>query len=171
MEGSIFIDEEHYVDAFDALTHTYTTASTLEQGASFDSVRFTFGFDTIKNQNGLFVNAPESNMAWPPAMGKGFHYMKLEGKFDSSGTIKNYNTHTGESMGNPYYVLVTLPSSNFTVGATGVEVHINMDINKWYDNPVYDYNTYGMMIMGNQTAQQQIMQNGENVFSIDHIHL
>lgn len=169
--GNIFIDETHYVDAFDPTTLTYTTSTTLEQASSYDSIRFIFGLDTVKNQDGLFVNPPESNMAWPPAMGKGFHYMKMEGKYDSSGTILNYNTHTGESMGNPYYVTVTLPSSSFTVGANSVEAHINMDINKWYDNPVYNFNTFGMMIMGNQTAQQQLMQNGENVFSLEHFHL
>ena len=29
-------------------------------------------------------------MEWPPALGEGYHYMKLEGKFDSTDLVKNY---------------------------------------------------------------------------------
>lgn len=48
----------------------------------------------------------------PVPMGGGYHYMKLEGRHDSSGTTKNYQAHMGPTMGNDYHVSVTLPWGN-----------------------------------------------------------
>ena len=162
---SVLIDEEHYVDAFNANTFSFTASSKVV--GSFTGVSFVFGLDTNKNVDGRYPNAPENNMEWPAAMGEGYHYMKLEGKFlDTAGMVMNYNTHTGATMGVAHHVNVVLPDTDFSVGDNAVTLDLNMNINNWYVNPnLYDFNDYGMMIMGNQDAQYAIEGNGHNVFT------
>ena len=102
----------------------------------------------------------------PAAMGTGYHYMKLEGKFDSAGVIKNYQAHTGPSMGNQYFVEVVLTQDPFSCNCTTVDIRIDMDINKWWQNPnTLDLNNMSM-VMGNQEMQQKLKENGSDVFSL-----
>ena len=166
-DGSfILIDDEHYVDATDPSTLVYSPEDSIPNG-EYSHISFTFGLNDTKNVDGYFTNAPEINMQWPPAMGQGFHYLKLEGKFDSVGVVKNYNTHTGPSMNNPFFIDVTLPASSFTADGKDMSIDLMMNINKWYSNPnMYDFNTFGQAIMGNQTAQKQLQENGADVFSV-----
>ena len=167
--SAVMIDEEHYVDARDQSTTSWTLDEDIEAG-DYDHIMFTFGFDSAKNKIGLFNNPPEITMEWPVPLGPGYHYMKMEGKYDSSGVIKNYNTHTGQSNGNPYFVTVTLPASDFVVSDKDLEVNIVMNIENWYQNPnLYDFNTFGSAMMANETAQQLLMENGADVFTLTSI--
>lgn len=163
--GQLLFDDEHYVDARDNSTLTYSPSQEVPN-AAYSSITFTFGLDSIKNITGTYVNPPESNMEWPVPMGGGYHYMKLEGKHDSSGVIKNYQAHSGPLMGMPYYVSVSLPSSSFTANGTDLIVDIKMDINKWFSTPnTLDLNIIAS-IMGNAAIQQQLQQNGADVFTV-----
>ncbi len=156
----------HFVDVSDSATFSGISLSQLANG-SFDKLSFIFGLDTVKNVTGYFVNPPESTMAWPTPMGGGYHYMQLEGKYDSASVTKNYNTHTGPTMGNPYHFYVSLPSSSFTASGSTLNVNLTMNISNWYKTPnTYDFNTFGDRIMANPTAQTQLQQNGSDVFSV-----
>jgi len=167
--GTVKIDEAHYIDVREASTLTFSPTMDVPNG-DYTQISFVFGLDTVKNITNAYLNPPQSDMAWPVPMGGGYHYMKLEGKYDAAGTPTNYNTHTGGLMGNPYHVDVTLPSSTFTANGTNLTATINMDINNWYQNPnTYDFSVYGSAIMGNMAAQTAIKQNGANVFTLSSI--
>ncbi|MCF6342879.1 MAG: hypothetical protein L3J31_08760 [Bacteroidales bacterium] len=162
--STVLIDDEHYVDARDASTLTYTPQVKIPLG-NYTGLSFTFGLDTLKNITGRFPNPPENNMEWPLAMGPGYHYMKLEGKFDSTGIVKNYQAHTGQSMGNPYYFTVSLPGVGFSCDCSSVNIDIFMDINKWWESPnTFDLNNMSA-VMGNQEVQQKLKENGNDVFT------
>lgn len=162
--SSILIDDVHYVDARDVSTITYNPSIKIPVN-NYTSVSFIFGLDTLKNISGSFPNPPESNMEWPPAMGPGYHYMKLEGKIDSVGTTKNYQAHSGQSMGNPYFINITLTDAAFSCSCETVSIDLFMDINKWWENPnTFDLNNM-TMVMGNQLIQQKIKENGHDVFT------
>ena len=166
---SVYLDVVHYVDAENASTTLLEYTQSIEN-TSYTGVAFIFGLDDSKNTTGAFVNPPESLMEWPVPMGGGYHYMKLEGKYDSMGTTENYNVHTGKSMGNPYFFRVDLPQS-FTVTDHDVHIELKMEINNWFQNPaLFDFDVYGDAIMGNQTAQQIIRDNGIDVFSLGAIY-
>ena len=165
---SVYIDVEHYVDAEIPSTTILKFNQSIEN-TTYTGVAFIFGLDEVKNITGAFVNPPESLMEWPVPMGGGYHYMKMEGKYDSLGVIKNYNTHTGMSMGIPYHFQVYLPQS-FTVTKNQVSIDLKMELNNWYQNPtLYDFDVYGDAIMGNAAAQQAIHDNGTDVFSLGNI--
>ncbi|MCB2221129.1 MAG: hypothetical protein KQI35_12095 [Bacteroidetes bacterium] len=165
--SSVLIDEEHYVDGTDYNTLLFTPETKVPEG-EYSSISFIFGLNEEKNITGAYPNPPESNMEWPVPMGGGYHYMKLEGKLDSAGTIKNYQAHTGATMGTPYYIEVELPSSSFTA-ADGKIITIGMDINKWWSTPnTLDLNDVSS-IMGNPAMQQNLHENGADVFYLESI--
>lgn len=167
--NSLIIDAAHYVDIEDASTLTFSPTDEIPNGV-YDSITLTFGLDTIKGADGSFVNAPESNMAWPAPMGGGYHYMKLEGQYDSAGVTNNFNAHFGPAMGMPHFVKVTLPASNFIAHGDNLNVNVVMDINKWFTSPMmYDFDVYTGMVMMNMSAQMALKANGADVFTVTSI--
>ncbi len=134
----------------------------------YSSLDFIFGLDDEDNVTGLFVNPPESNMEWPVPMGGGYHYMKLEGKFDSVSIVKNYQAHTGRLMATPHFIDINLDLGNsFSIGG-GDEINLllTMDINNWWQLPNnLDLNIMSS-VMGNPSIQQKLMENGADVYSI-----
>ena len=163
---SIFIDDEFYVDGRDASTLTFIPETKLPPG-DYTSISFIFGLSNKKNIDGAFPDAPENAMEWPAPLGGGYHYMKLEGKVDSSSVINNFQAHTGPTYGNLNYVNVTLPESAFTVNSENIFLNIVMDINKWWANPnTLDLNEM-TMVMGNQEMQEKLKANGQTVFTVE----
>jgi hypothetical protein len=166
-DGSkVKLDEEHYVDGRENSTLTYTPSSKIPPG-EYTSISFVFGIDSSKNVTGRFPNPPESNMEWPIPMGGGYHYMKFEGKFNENDTIKNFQCHTGPTMGNPNFIEVALSNSGFTTSGNNLNINLQIDLNKWFEYPhELDLNDV-TGIMGNQQMQLLLKANGPYVFSID----
>lgn len=165
----VLIDEEHYIDGLDENTQTFLPATKIPEG-EYTSISFIFGLNEEKNINGRYPNAPESNMEWPLAMGPGYHYMKLEGKTDSSGVINNFQAHTGATMGNQNFIEVSLPASGFSATESSMTITIKMNINEWWVNPnTFDLNMM-TMVMGNQQVQQKLHDNGVDVFNLKSIN-
>lgn len=165
--GTLLFNEDHYVDASDTATFTFIPSVKAPPG-NYSRISFIFGLDSLKNVTGRFPDPPENKMEWPAAIGGGYHYMKLEGKFDSAGIIKNYQCHTGQSMGVPYFIDISLQVT-FSVNGHGVTVRIIMDINEWWKNPsTLDLNNITEIMM-NPTYQKYIQENGTDVFSIGSI--
>jgi hypothetical protein len=159
----IYIDVEHYVDAMDKNTLMFDPAVAIPRG-EYRSVSFVFGLTNEKNINGVFPNPPENNMEWPIPLGGGYHYMKLEGKIDNAGEIKNFQAHTGPTNGNDNSIAITLPNSGFSLDDKELKLNIVMDINNWWVNPnLLDLNMMSM-VMGNQEMQKKLHDNGMDVF-------
>lgn len=162
------INEEHYVDAADESTLTFNPASKVPV-TNYSAIAFIFGLSDEKNISNRYPDPPENSMEWPPPMGGGYHYMKLEGKLSDSTTIHNYQCHTGPTMGSSNFIYVTLPASSFTASGSKMIFNINMDINKWFDSPnTLDLNDV-TSIMGNQEMQLKLQANGANVFTLESI--
>ena len=158
-----------YINAEDPSTLSYTSIE-IPTG-TYQSVGITFGIDSNMNVSDTLTTVEEVSMAWPDGnQGGGYHYMKLEGTYDSLGidsVSKNYNIHTGGIMGNPHDFNVTFNNSAFTINEDGLSFEIVMDINEWFTSPHdYDFADYGHMIMMDTTAQMQLKANGSSVFSI-----
>ncbi|MDB4286189.1 hypothetical protein N9933_02700 [bacterium] len=166
--SGLTFDDVHYRDAKEASTRQ------LELGdipnGEYTSISFTFGLDETANVDaGLENTQTNINMEWPIPGDQGYHYMKFEGKYDSlnTATIKNFNIHTGATMGNQNFVTVTVPASDISVDGENWTISVVMDLNEWLQNPTtFDFETYGPMIMMNQAAQEVVQANGQTVFSI-----
>ncbi len=158
-----------YIDLEDPSTLSMVLQD-VPQG-EYTGMSFIIGLDELTNVDGGLPNTLTNiNMEWPLPGDQGYHYMKLEGRYDSlgMGPVKNFNLHTGATGGNQNYVQVQLPFAN-SINVTGGTWNINlvMDLNEWLQNPhVYDFEAFGPMIMANQDAQQMLKENGADVFSV-----
>lgn len=156
-----------YIDAEDPSTFSISDKIEIPAGA-YEKISLTFGLDTSINKSNTLTSIEEIAMNWPDQMGGGYHYMKLEGSYDSLqlGVPKNYTVHTGASMGNPYHIDLEIPNSNFTINNNDVSIKIKMDVSDWFTDPNdYDFSSYPLMIMMNMQAQMALKANGSSVFT------
>lgn len=176
----------HYRDTDIPETRKWIIEDEVPSGL-VDSLVFTFGLDEETNQPGLFVNPPESNMFWPDELGGGYHYMKLNGKWETGLEWNPFNFHLGigqtyDTLGNVtgfvqnyFRVSVSLPvTSSYIIdieaGKT-TDLSLYMNIDSWFKTPhTWDFNQWGGMIMQNQQAMRTACENGYDVFSIGPFH-
>ncbi|MDD5569754.1 MAG: hypothetical protein PHD97_01205 [Bacteroidales bacterium] len=172
--------EIFYVDIDISSTLTWNVYDDIPAG-DYDSINFVFGITQEKNKSFMFVNPPESNMAWPEILGGGYHYMMLNGKWkDASLNIQNFRCHLGigkdTTGGNTTFIQnyfkVSIPNSSFSISKNQTkEIQIIMNVEKWFEGVyIFDWNYYGGDIMENQEAMNKIAQNGKNAFSLGYIH-
>lgn len=164
--STVSFDFAHYVDAKNQNTLSIDPTTKVPIG-NYNKISFVFGLNEERNISGAFPNPPENNMEWPIPMGGGYHYMKLEGKFDSVNLVKNYQAHTGRLMETPHFINIEMDDLELSVDGVESIIEIKMDINKWWENPnTLDLNTMSS-IMGNEAKQQTLEQNGSDVFSVN----
>lgn len=149
----------HFVNIIDSSTFIINIPNLPNK--TYTEISFTMGLDSLNNQTELFIN--ESffpSFAWPDFLGGGYHYMQLEGDFITP--FQGYATHTGPTNGNNYSFLV---ETNFEENILeNNRIVINMEINNWYAPNIINFTING--IMDDELAQNQLRNNGNNVFSI-----
>ena len=167
----VMLAETWYIDT--NIPETQTLRVSEVPTRCYRSLRFTFGMNDADNQSGVFSNPPESNMFWPDELGGGYHYMKLNGKFQNADSLlvplaihlgRGQNTNHTEFYDNSF--TVELPIDLDVYANRDYSVGIVMNINKWFRSPhVYDFNAFGSAIMQKQEAQQLLKENGADVFT------
>ena len=134
-------------------------------------ISFRLGFSSQNNVDNNYINSSNNfhlSMLWPNLNGTnlafqgGYHYMKLEGKYtDENSDVFFYNTHTGPINGDDFSILY----NQFLFEPTS-SISINMNINNWYNEPIYNMANFGNGIMDNLDAQNILFENGLDVFTI-----
>lgn len=175
-DGSVVSKEDvHYVDVDIASTLSWNLAAVPV--GDYTSLSFTFGLTDAQNQSYRFVNPPECDMSWPTVLGGGYHYMKINGKWEADdGQVKPFNLHTGRGqlydedgqvtqfVDNSFTVQL---NKSFSLQKNGNTLRLVMDINRWFDaRQLFDWNEWGGSIMQNQAAQEILKQNGPYVFEL-----
>mgnify|MGYP000051833755 CR=1 FL=1 len=173
-DGSSFtIDGYHFVDVEDPNTKTYTPATKVPNG-DYSSISFTFGFDTTANTPNAYPDLNTANWNWPAMLGDGYHFMQLEGKYDSSGTEKFFATHMGTakdmSSGTAVFEanhFVATPA-NSAISVNGdFSFDIQMNVEQWYEDTFeWDFNVWNAPIMPIYDAQKRLNENGHSVFTV-----
>lgn len=161
----------HYVDAALDSTLSWIPADELPCGA-YKSIEFCFGLAPELNYTGAYPSAPENNMSWPALLGGGYHYMKINGFWQSPDrTAKPFALHTGRTVTDgetaDHSFTVSLPLSQFAVSKESVaNLTIAMNINGWFNAPnLINLDETGGSIMQNQLIQEQLAENGSQVFT------
>ncbi len=174
-----------------------TTSFTLNDlpNGDYEQVAFVFGIREEENQSG---NLPSSrniaNMGWPPANGGGYHYMRMNGNYESDSTQGVFTTHLGHTKqwaldttisgvqdtavvtdetvkGFAFEVKLAGSAVELSNG-TNASMTITMDLNNWYQNPnTYSFPPSGKSgIMRKQRRQQTLMENGmQDVFRLTNL--
>ena len=155
------LDEVHFIDV--SIDSTLTLNIPQINYQNYTSISFTMGLDSIKNITNLFLNENFfPSFVWPQFLGGGYHYMQLEGDFNS--VFNGYTTHTGGTNGLNFSFNKIFQITEIT---EITEITINMEITNWYKNPeTFDLTTDG--IMGDINKQVILKANGiEDVFSVN----
>jgi methanobactin biosynthesis MbnP-like protein len=156
----------HYIDIRTPKTLELTIDKVIPYG-TYSGVSFVYGLVPDENQTGNLGIELDRLMEWPPNMGGGYHYMKLEGEYIHNGETNFFNFHAGGLDGEAYEIHVDLPDSGFEINSDRLEIGINMEISNWFQNPIaWDFAYWGAGIMGNADAQATVQKNGEDVFTI-----
>ncbi len=168
----------HFVDFALAGTRQWTIEDVPT--GHYVGIGFTYGLDEADNVSHRFPNPPESLMFWPEALGGGYHYMQINGKWLSAegAAFMPYGLHTGigqtwtDGVATAFhqnYVRLEFPDafSLFLTMDNRRTLTIDMDVMQWLTNPhQWDFAVQGGAIMQNQAAQQILKENAWNVFSI-----
>ena len=161
---NILLDEVHFVTISDPSTFNLDIQDL--NSANYTAISFTMGLDSLKNITDNYLN--ESffpSFSWPEFLGGGYHYMQLEGKFNTDTTF--YNTHTGGTNGLDFSFTKNFPIT-LNIENANTTVTINMEINNWYSNPnTITLTTDG--IMENANKQALLQANGiVDVFTVSY---
>ena len=172
-DGSSFqIEEYHFVDLADTSTLTFTP-STQIPGGCYSSISFTFGFDSTDN-SGIYPDLNTVNWNWPMMLGGGYHYMQLEGTYDSVGVDKFFATHMGTAR-NQNTTPTTFEDNSFIAQPANSAISVNADIDfditmnveQWYEDTFqWDFTVWNVPIMPIYDAQIRLNENGPTVFTI-----
>lgn len=168
----------HFIDF--ALTGTRQWTVEDVPTGHYVGLGFTYGLDEADNVSRRFSNPPESLMFWPDALGGGYHYMQINGKWLSAegAEFMPFGLHTGigqtwqDGQATAFhhnYVRLQFPDtlSMFLTMDGRQTLTIDMDVMQWLTNPnAWDFSVQGGAIMQNQAAQQILKENAWNVFSI-----
>ena len=163
---STLLDEVHFIDLSIDSTLTLHISEIVDE--NYTAISFTMGLDSTKNITDLFLNENFfPSFAWPEFLGGGYHYMQLEGDFNT--VFNGYATHTGGTNGLDFSFTKNFPIALNMENANSTVI-INMEINNWYSNP----NTISLTtdgIMDNANKQALLQANGiADVFSVNINH-
>ena len=141
------------------------------------AVSFTFGFNDEDNIDGAYPElnlTPEGPWGVPAALGGGYHYMRLEGKYtDMAAGQTGYAYHAIRANDTSMTPLL-LQDTSFVVNlgqvtiSDNTNIEVEMNIAEWFKNPnLWDLNVLFATLMPNFNAQVLMSENGEQgVFSL-----
>jgi hypothetical protein len=160
------LDEVHFIDISIDSTLTLHISEIVDK--NYTAISFTMGLDSTKNVTDLFLNENFfPSFSWPEFLGGGYHYMQLEGDFNT--VFNGYATHTGATNGLDFSFTKNFPIA-LNIENANSTVIINMEINNWYSKPnTIILTTNG--IMSNEDKQTLLQANGiADVFSVNINH-
>jgi hypothetical protein len=137
----------------------------MVQGA-YTGFSFIIGIPDDDNYTGALDNTLENvNMAWPEAMGGGYHFMKFEGNYrDDVNIERGFTVHLGK---NGMQSVNEFLNNSITISKMEVlGFALQMNLNEWFENPhVFDFNKDGNYTMGVDSLMKKVSDNGQHCFS------
>ena len=129
------------------------------------SLAFLIGLDSLRNVDfGLGATIDNLNMAWPTAMGGGYHFIKIEGHYlDTSNAVQGFAIHLGKNN-NLVNVLI---NQSFNQQNSMHDYSFIFNINEVFKTPyLYDLNVDNNYTMSDSLAMLKIKSNMKDAFSI-----
>lgn len=138
-------------------------------------VTMRFGFEESKNTTNAYPDLNAASWNVPVPIGGGYHYQQLDGKFtNTDGNEEVFNFHTISAPTNAMMPDVTREDTSIainlgtiSISGTTTTIEVKSNIAEWFKNPVtWNLNVLNRMLMGNNSAQLLMFQNGQDVFSL-----
>lgn len=172
--GEVFdAGDYNLIDARTGSNTSFTPNIEIPEGNY--TVSFTYGFDDEDNQDGVYLDLNSADGTWsvPTALGGGYHYMRMEGRYTNTmGQEVPFQFHNiRAAMPNTNPLVTRDTSIEVNLGqiaiASGTNIEIEMNVAEWFKNPnTWDLNVLYTILMPNFDAQVMMNENGQNVFSL-----
>ncbi len=131
----------------------------------YDEISFYIGVDSVQNKSFLLPTSIDNlNMAWPDAMGGGYHFLKLEGYYlDNLSVKKGFAIHLGKNSNIPFIKISQIMKQE----NVNQEYTLFFDVNEVFKNPYqYNFNIDNNYTMTDSLAMLRIKQNITDAFKI-----
>lgn len=132
---------------------------------NYNEIRFLVGIDSTRNIDfGMPTTTDNLNMAWPSAMGGGYHFIKIEGHYlDSINVTKGYAIHLGKNEN----LVPIIINKNLSQLSSLHNYSLQFNINEVFKNPyTYNLNIDKNYTMSDSLAMKKIKLNMQDAFSI-----
>lgn len=163
-DGTIYISKKiFYIDP-SQISKTSFQLDSIPKG-NYLEISYLIGIDSLRNIDfGLETTIDNLNMAWPTAMGGGYHFIKIEGHYmDTANTIQGYAIHLGKNEN-----LVKIKTTGPLIQEH--ELHnysITFNINEVFQNPyLYNLNLDNNYTMSDSVAMLKIKTNMQDAFTL-----
>lgn len=133
---------------------------------NYIEISYLIGVDSVRNVDfGLGTTVDNLNMAWPTAMGGGYHFIKIEGHYlNTSNTKKGYAIHLGR---NENLVKIKMNCS-MVQQYPQHDYSITFNVNEVFQTPYqYDLNLDNNYTMSDSVAMSKIKKNIQDAFTIN----
>lgn len=170
--GVITLQGYELVDLSNEGSLSISVTTTLPDG-DFSAIGFTLGFEEAFNTSGAYTDLNSTSWNWPDNLGGGYHFLQMDGKFETPEGPQPFNFHMGtaritEGVFEANHRQVIL-SQTFSL-ADNNTVEIKMNVAEWFKNPhTWDLNELNTDLMMNYEAQKMMYDNSESVFSLGEI--
>lgn len=146
-----------------------STKSLIQIGSipkgNYTEISFLVGIDSTRNIDfGLSSTIDNLNMAWPTAMGGGYHFMKMEGHYiDATSTVRGYAVHLGKNKNLVSPIII----HNLTQQNSSHNYSLIFNVDEVFANPyTYNLNVDNNYTMADSSAMLKIKTNMQNAFTI-----
>lgn len=158
----LLLKEYQFVDGAVPSTHSMKINDVAE--GTYIGISYQIGIDSVLNQtDSLPATTENQNMAWPDPMGGGYHFLKLEGRFQDSTAMPGFAMHIGTNA----FLVHGKIYTPVTIGSGDKTLNMQMNLNEWFRNPdIYDFNVDGNYSMSSMMAMDKLMRNGADVFTL-----
>lgn len=132
---------------------------------NYTEVEYKIGVDATHNVDyGLESTVDNLNMAWPTAMGGGYHFLKMEGHYlDALNVIQGYAIHIGKNEN----IIEVKQNLLLHQKNNAHEYSLIFNINEVFANPYsYNLNTETNYTMSDSMAMLKIKNNVKDAFVI-----
>ncbi|GHS85530.1 hypothetical protein FACS1894201_05340 [Bacteroidia bacterium] len=167
----------------DSTHNSYFSTISVPTG-QYVSISFEVGVSADYNKTNYFTSSPQKDMAWPEALGGGYHHLKFDGRFgrfaDLDSIIYPFNLHlgtlviheldsaSGDVTTNRYEetFAINIMKSFYVHERMITTIHIACDLKQWVQNPNnWDFEKYYLNgIMDRPKAMDSLRWNGTSVF-------
>jgi len=160
-----------FTDMSDADSYNFTPSNNTIPTGTY-TLKFIWGFNEEDNINGAYLDLNSASWNWPAQLGGGYHFLQMDGQYNSNTSPSNYNYHNGMarvSENPPVYEqnFAEIALSTPIEITSNTTINIEMNIAEFFKNPhTWDLNVYDTPLMPNYTAQKMMQDNVATVFSL-----
>ena len=164
LDGAVSLEPAWLVDSDEPGSEVLAVSA---EPGSYTALTGSIGLPPELGEPGALDSLAASLMEWPVTLGGGYHYLKLEGRWEGPGGPEAFALHTGPLDGVDRSIPFSLPL-DLELGEDLQRLTMTMDLAGWLDgpHPVSFADGWAGGIMSDEDRQQALFENGQDLLSV-----